>query len=82
MKAAVEIAGNTPVERQAATAAESQARARYQNGLAIITEVAEAERLLAQAEADDAVARLGVWRALLASAQTRGDLTGFLEKTR
>ena len=81
MKAALDIAQNTPLERQAATAAESQARARYQNGLASITEVAEAQRLLAQAEADDAVARLAVWRALLAAAQVRGDLTPFLEKT-
>jgi outer membrane protein TolC len=82
MKAAIEIAANTPAERQAATAGESQARARYQNGLANVTEVAEAQRLLAQAEADDAVARLGVWRALLAAAQVRGDLTPFLEKAR
>ena len=82
MKAATAIAGNTPIERQAATAGESQARARYQNGLASVTEVAEAQRLLAQAEADDAVARLGVWRALLATAQAHGDLAPFLEQIR
>lgn len=82
MKAASEIAQNTPTERRAATDAESRARARYQSGLASITEVAEAQRLLAQAEADDAVAKLGVWRALLAAAQVRGDLTPFLDKTR
>ena len=82
LKAANEIATNTPVEREAATAGESQARARYQNGLASITEVAEAQHLLAQAEADDAVARLGVWRALLAAAQARGDLTPFLDQLR
>ena len=82
MKAAIAIAQNTPIERQAATAAESQARARYGSGLASITEVAEAQRLLAQAEADDAVARLGVWRALLAAAQVRGDLTPFLDQAR
>lgn len=80
MKAATAIANNTPIERQAATAGESQARARYQNGLASVTEVAEAQRLLAQAEADDAVARLGVWRALLATAQAHGDLAPFIEK--
>jgi outer membrane protein TolC len=82
MKAATDIARNTPIERQAATAGESQARARYQNGLASVIEVAEAQRLLAQAEADDAVARLGVWRALLATAQAHGDLAPFLEKLR
>jgi outer membrane protein TolC len=80
MKAATAIASNTPIERQAATAGESQARARYQNGLASVTEVAEAQRLLAQAEADDAVARLGVWRALLATAQAHGDLSPFIDK--
>ncbi len=80
MKAATAIANNTPIERQAATAGESQARARYQSGLASVTEVAEAQRLLAQAEADDAVARLGVWRALLASAQAHGDLAPLLER--
>lgn len=82
LKAATEIARNTPVEREAATAGENQARARYQNGLASVTEVAEAQRLLAQAEADDAVARLGVWRAVLAAAQARGDLTSFLDKVK
>jgi outer membrane protein TolC len=81
-KAATDIARNTPIERQAATAGESQARARYQNGLASVTEVAEALRLLAQAEADDAVARLAVWRALLANAQAHGDLAPFLEQIR
>lgn len=82
MKAAAEIARNTPLELQAAADAESRARVRYDNGLTSITEVADAQRLLAQAEADNAVARLGVWRALLATAHVRGDLTPFLEKTR
>jgi outer membrane protein len=82
MAAAVEIASNTPVERQAATEAESRARARYDSGLASITEVAESQRLLAQAEADDALARLGVWRALLAAAQVRGDLAPFLNQVK
>ena len=71
MKAASDIARNTPAELKAATAAETRARARYSSGLASVTEVAEAQRLLAQAEADDAVARLGVWRALLASHRLR-----------
>src|SRR4029079_8128245 len=80
MTAATEIAQNMPIEHQAATEAESRARARYDSGLASIIEVAEAERLLAQAEADDAIARIGVWRALLATAQARGDLTPFLDQ--
>ena len=32
------------------------------------------------AEADDAVARLAVWRALLIAARAQGDLTPFLEQ--
>jgi outer membrane protein TolC len=82
MTAAAEIARNTPIERQAATDAETRARARYSSGLGDLTEVAEAQRLLAQAEADDAVARLGVWRALLATAHARGDLAPFIDKLR
>jgi outer membrane protein TolC len=81
-KAASAIAANMSVVRQAAVETEQRARARYDNGLASITDVADAQRLLAQAETDDALARLGVWRALLAQAQTGGDLTGFLDQTR
>lgn len=82
MAAATEIARNTPGELKAASDAESRARARYTSGLGTVIEVAEAQRLLAQAEADDAVARLGVWRALLAAAQARGDLTPFVQQVR
>jgi outer membrane protein len=81
-KAASAIAGNMAAVRQAAVETEQRARARYDNGLASITEVADAQRLLAQVETDDAVARLAVWRALLAQAQASGDLTGFLGQTR
>ncbi len=80
--AATDIAKNTPVELKAATDAETRARARYASGLASVTEVADAQRLLAQAEADAALARLGVWRALLAATQAAGDLTPFLERLR
>jgi outer membrane protein TolC len=82
MTAAADIARNTPVELKAATDAETRARARYSSGLASVTEVAEAQRLLAQAEADEAVARLGVWRALLAVTQAAGDLAPFLERVK
>jgi outer membrane protein TolC len=74
------IAENTPVQLNAAREAETRARARYDAQLTNITEVAEAQRLLAQAEIDDAVARLSVWRALLAAARVRGDLKPFLQQ--
>jgi len=80
LSAATEIAHNTPAELKAAVDAESRARARYTNGLTSVTEVADAQRLLAQAQADDAIARLGLWRALLAVTQAQGDLTPFLER--
>lgn len=72
------IAANTPVEVEAARATTSQATARYQSGLGNIDEVAEAQRLQTQAEIDDALARLGVWRALLGVAAAAGDLQPFL----
>jgi outer membrane protein len=82
MTAATEIAQNTPIELKAATDAESRARVRYSSGLTTITEVADAQRLLAQAEADAAIARLAVWRAFLAMTQAAGDLTPFVEELR
>jgi outer membrane protein len=72
------IAANTPVEVAAARAATDQATARYRSGLGNIDEVAEAQRLLTQAEIDDALARLGVWRALLGVATAAGDIHPFL----
>ena len=72
------IAQNTPIELEAARATEQQATARYRAGLSNITEVAEAQRLLTQAEIDDGLARLGIWRALLGVAAAEGDLTPFL----
>jgi outer membrane protein TolC len=78
VEAARAVAANTPVQLLAAQQTESQARARYQAGLASITEVADAQGLLAQAEVQDELARVDVWRALLASAVAQGDLAPFL----
>jgi outer membrane protein len=78
--AAYEIAANTPQQLQAAREGDAQARARYDAGLTTVLEVAEAQRLLAEAEAENAVASLAVWRALLAEAVLRGDLQPFLNQ--
>ena len=78
LEGARRIAQNTPIQLEAARVAEQQATARYRAGLGNITEVAEAQRLLTQAEIDDSLARLGVWRALLGLAAVEGDLTPFL----
>ena len=59
-----------------------QAEARYKAGLGAIVEVAEAQRLLTQAEIDDSLARLAVWRAALALAAAEGDLQPYLQAAR
>jgi outer membrane protein TolC len=79
MDGARQVAQNTPIQLSSARTLEGQARARYDAGLADIVEVADAQRLLLQSEVSDAVARLAVWRALLADAAARGDLTDLLK---
>jgi outer membrane protein TolC len=82
LAAARRIAQNTPIQLEAARTTEQQANARYKAGLGNIVEVAEAQRILAQAEIDDALARLAVWRALLAVAAGAGDLQPFLNQAK
>jgi outer membrane protein TolC len=82
VEAAQAIAANTPIQLTAAQQSETQARARYQAGLASIVEVADAQSLLAQAEVQDQVARVRVWRALLAQAAAGGDFASFLALVR
>jgi len=72
------VAGNAPVQVSAAQTAVRQATARYQSGLGNIDELAEAQRLLTQAEIDDVLATLGVWRGLLAIATAAGDIQPFI----
>ncbi len=73
-----QVVANTPVQVSAARAATQQATARYESGLGTIDQVADAQRLLTQAEIDDALARLGVWRGLLGVAAAAGDIQPFL----
>jgi outer membrane protein len=73
------VAENTPIQLQAARVLEQQSRARYDAGLATIVEVADSQRLLLQSEVGDAVAKLNVWRALVADAAATGDITALLK---
>ncbi len=73
-----QVAQNTPVEVAAARQSEQQQRVRFQSSLATVVDVAVAESVLTQAESDDAIAHLSVWRALAELAVARGDLTPFL----
>ena len=75
-------AANTPVQLTAARQSEAQARARFEAGLAPLNELADAQSLLAQAEVQDELARLDVWRALLAEALASGSLDPFLAVVR
>lgn len=79
---AARIAQETPRELKAAQQAQTLVVERYKYGLATVTEVADAQRLLAQAEIDDRVARLNVWRALLVAARLQGDLKPFLQRVK
>jgi len=72
------IADETTVLIKAAKENEMKALERYKVGLTDIVEVAEAERILARAEVEDAVAEVRVWRAILASAYAQGDLRPFI----
>jgi outer membrane protein TolC len=78
-ESARQVAANTPVQLAAAQTAETQARARFQAGLGTLVEVADAQRLLVQADAEDRLARLSVWRGLFLMAAAKGDLQPFLD---
>ena len=82
LKTAQLVAQQTPIELAAARESETQSRARYDASLANLVEVADAEGLLAQAETDDAVARLNVWRSLFGVAYAQGNLQPFLNMLR
>ncbi|MGH9617123.1 MAG: TolC family protein [Candidatus Acidiferrales bacterium] len=73
------IAENTPIELQASRDSETQAVARFKAGLGTIVDVAEAQQLLLQAQTDDSLATLNVWRALAHLAAAQGDLQPFID---
>ncbi len=65
-QASRDVAAQAVVIADAARSVAAQVSARYQAGLSSITDVADAERRLAQAEIDRALAGLAIWRAHLA----------------
>lgn len=79
---ATQMAANTPLLLKANREALEQVTARYKAGLIGILEVADAQRALANAEIEDALARLAIWRAKLAIATAEGDLSGFLAEAK
>jgi outer membrane protein len=73
------IAANTPVQLAAARQSLTQATARYQAGLTGLVELADAQNLVAQSELQDEMARVDIWRALLAQAVADGDIAPLLK---
>ena len=82
LRATETIAQNTPVQLQAAQASFDQSSARYKAGLVSIDDVAQTQRLLVQADIDNSIARLNVWRAFLKLQYIRGDLQPFLQEAK
>lgn len=80
VESARKIAANAEIQLKAAQETMARAKVRYEYGLTNITEVADAQRLMAQAEIDAAVAKLAIWRAMLIGAKLQGDLKPFLEQ--
>ncbi len=79
---ALRVAKQTAPTLAAAKTAQEQAVARFRTGLAPVVDVADAQRVLAQAELEDAIARLEVRRALLLMGRASGDLAPFLARLR
>ncbi|NUO52836.1 MAG: TolC family protein [Polyangiaceae bacterium] len=77
---AMRVAKETPLAYESARLAQEQAYARYQSSLAPLVDVADAHRVLAQADAANAIARIEVRRALLLLARASGDLGPFLSR--
>ncbi|MFN7828315.1 MAG: TolC family protein [Acidobacteriota bacterium] len=76
--AAAAFAENAPRQLEAARLTELRVRKRYDAELGTVIEVAEAQRLLTQAEVGFGLANLAIWRARLAECRAHGDLEPLL----
>jgi outer membrane protein len=81
VKAALSLAENMPIQVKAAVIATQQAEARYRTGLGSVAQVAQANETLAQSRVQEAIARVGVWRALLSVASVHGDIRPLLSES-
>ncbi len=81
VQAALKLAENMPIQVQSAVVATQQAEARYRTGLGSIAQVAQANQTLAQSRVQEAIARVGVWRALLSVASVHGDIKPLLSES-
>ena len=81
VKAALALAENMPIQVESSVVATHQAEARYKTGLGSVAQVAQANETLAQSRVQEAIARVGVWRALLSVASVHGDLHPLLSES-
>lgn len=79
LEGAQQVAENAPIELKASHDSERQALARFKAGVATLVDVAEAQRLLVNAEIDDSLARLSIWRAVEQLSAAQGNLQPFLD---
>jgi outer membrane protein TolC len=80
LDSAYKIATQARVSLDSSHAALSQAQARYKAGLYSIDPIAEGLRLLVQADAEDAAARVEIWRARLLEARALGDIEPLMKE--
>jgi outer membrane protein len=75
------IAGQLPRQLGAARFAYRAQQLRYASGLVSVTDVAQAQYALVQAEVNTRAAAVQAWKAYLALAAARGDVAGLLRAT-
>lgn len=77
LEQARKIAAETPRLVDAARVREIKVLKRYGVGLTNVVTLADAEKTLAEAEVENAIAQVGVWRSILALGYAQGDLATF-----
>lgn len=73
------VAEQTPKLVEAARVKEIKVLKRYSVGLTNVVSLAAAEQTLAEAEVENAIAQVGVWRSILALGYAQGDLDTFFK---
>jgi len=73
------VAAQTPILVESARVREIKVLKRYSAGLTNMVSLADAEKALAEAEVEDALAQIDVWRAILHLGYVQGDLGPFLQ---
>jgi outer membrane protein TolC len=79
LRISLEQMKQVPIQYQSATDFYNQKMSMYQNGLTTIIDLSQALYDLSRAEADNAIARDAVWKALLYKVSVTGDFSVFLK---